>query len=100
MKSSSLTSIVAALLLALPFSAFAFDNKDVLKMQKAGLSEDTILAAMQKERGEFDTSTDALIELKQAGVSEKIIQKMIATKSGGTSAADTSSSSSSSPSSV
>ena len=100
MKSSSFPSVIAALLLALPFSAFPFDNQDVLKMQKAGLSEDTILAAMQKERGEFDTSTDALIELKKAGVSEKIIQKMIASQSGAASSADSSSVSSSASSSV
>jgi hypothetical protein len=53
------------------------NNKDVIKMQKAGLSEETILAAMQKEKAEYDTDTDALIELKTAGVSDKIIQTMI-----------------------
>lgn len=78
MKSSFFSPVLAALIFALPVSVLALDNKDILKMQKAGLSEDTILAAMQKEGGEYDTGADALIQLKSAGVSEKIIQKMIA----------------------
>ncbi len=57
------------------------NNNDVIKMQKAGLSEETILAAMQKEPADYDTSVDALITLKGAGVSEAMIQKMIALKS-------------------
>lgn len=85
MKTSFSPLRLFAVLLALPLSAFALDNKDILKMQKAGLSEETILAAIQKERGEFDTGADALIELKSAGVSEKIIQKMIAAQPGGSS---------------
>jgi len=65
------------LLLALPLSVAAMNNADVVKMHKAGLSEDTILAAMQKEKPEYETGTDALIALKSAGVSEKLIQAMI-----------------------
>jgi hypothetical protein len=90
MKTSFSSAVLAALVLALPVSVLALDNKDILKMQKAGLSEDTIIAAMQKERGEFDTGTDALIELKSAGVSEKIIQKMIAAQPGGPAASGSS----------
>src|SRR5687767_10888722 len=70
------------LVAALPCFAAGMNNKDVIKMQKAGLSEETILAAMQKETPDYDTSTDALIDLKSAGVSDKIIQKMITMKSG------------------
>ena len=67
----------AGLLGVLPLTLAAMNNADVIKMQKAGLSEETILAAMQKEKAEYTTDTDALIELKTAGVSEKIIQTMI-----------------------
>jgi hypothetical protein len=100
MKTRFTSPLIAVLVLALPLSALAFDNQDVLKMQKAGLSEDTILAAMQKEKAEFDTGTDALIELKKAGVSEKIIQKMIALQSGGPAASSAPSSSESFSSAV
>lgn len=66
--------------LIMPLIAVAMNNSDVVKMSKAGLSEDTILAAMRKETPEYDTSTDALIALKGDGVSEKVIQQMIALK--------------------
>lgn len=72
------------------------NNKDVIKMQKAGLSEATILAAMQKEQAEYNTDTDALIELKEAGVSEKLIQAILKRQSGGS----VSSTSSSAPASA
>lgn len=80
--------LVSILFAALP--AAAMSNKDVLKMQKAGLSEETIIVAMQKEKPEYDTSPDALIELKSAGVSEKVIQKMISLQSGGAGGAESS----------
>jgi len=82
MKRSVLSLAFTGLLLALPLTLAAMDNKDVIKMQKAGLSEETILAAMQKEKPDYDTGTDALIELKEAGVSEKVIQTMIRLRSG------------------
>ena len=100
MKLSFSSAAFAALVLALPLSVLALDNKDILKMQKAGLSEDTIIAAMQKERGEFDTSTDAIIELKTAGVSEKIIQKMLATQPGASASVSAPSSADSAPASA
>ena len=83
MKRSLLLLALAGYLSALPLTASAMDNKDVIKMHKAGLSEDTILTAMQKEKAEYETGTDALIELKSAGVSERIIQGMIKLQSRG-----------------
>lgn len=73
---------VLALLLGLsaPPTVRAMNNADVIKMSKAGLSEDTIIAAMKREKPEYDTGTDALIALKTEGVAEKIIQQMIALK--------------------
>ena len=96
----SVLSLVFAGLLALPLTLAAMNNKDVIKMQKAGLSEETILAAMQKEKPEYETDTDALIELKSAGISEKVIQTMIRLQSPSASASASSSASSSSSSST
>ena len=42
-------AVLTVLSFALPLVAAAMNNNDVIKMQKAGLSEETILAAMQKE---------------------------------------------------
>ncbi|MES2697707.1 MAG: hypothetical protein V4773_29860 [Verrucomicrobiota bacterium] len=78
MKRTITCLILSAFAMALPFTAAAMNNKDVIKLQKAGLSEETILAAMQKEAPEYDTSPDGLVALKTAGVSEKVIQKMMA----------------------
>lgn len=77
MKPTVLSFICVGLLGALPLRLAAMNNNDVIKMQKAGLSEETILAAMQKEKPEYDTGTDALIELKNSGVPEKIIQAIL-----------------------
>lgn len=81
MNRTNLLRHFSLLLVALPLSLAAMDNKDVIKLQKAGLAEETILAAMQKERADYDTSPDALVQLKSAGVSEKVIQKMMALQS-------------------
>jgi hypothetical protein len=72
----------SALAFVLPLTAPAMTNKDVVKMQKAGLSEQTIISTIQKEKPEYDTSPDAIIELKSAGVSENVIQKLLALQSG------------------
>jgi hypothetical protein len=85
MKRSVLSLAFTGLLLALPPCLLAMNNKDLLKMHKAGLSEETILAAMQKEKPEYETDTDALIELKTAGVSEKLIQTMLKLQTSGSS---------------
>lgn len=77
MKRSVLSQTITGFLIFLPLTMAAMNNQDVIKMQKAGLSEDTILTAMQKEEPEYDTGVDALIELKKAGISEKVIQTML-----------------------
>jgi hypothetical protein len=72
--------LVASLALALPLATMALTNKDVIKMQKAGLTDETILLSIQREPADYDTSTDALIELKSSGLSEKVIQQMITSR--------------------
>lgn len=64
------------------FSASAMKNEDVIKMTKVGLAESTIIVAIEKEPAEYDTSVDGLIELKKAGVSDAVIQKMVAAGKG------------------
>ena len=55
-------------------------NDDVVKMFGAGLTESTIVQVIQKVPANFDTSPDALIKLKQQGVTAKIIEAMVATR--------------------
>ena len=53
-------------------------NSDVVAMVKAGLSEDIILSAMDAQATNFDYSALALVDLKNQGVSAKIMDAMLA----------------------
>lgn len=55
-------------------------NDDVVKMFGAGLSEGTVVQVIQKAPSNFDISPDALIKLKQQGVTSKIIEAMVAAR--------------------
>ena len=55
---------------------------DVIKLSKAGLSDDTIIQQIKRKNQHFDLSTDQLIQLKDAHVSERVIQVMIDPMSG------------------
>jgi hypothetical protein len=50
---------------------------DVIKLSKAGLSDDVIIAQIKKRPQPFDLSTDQLIQLKSAHVSDRVIQAIM-----------------------
>jgi len=56
-------------------------------MVRGGLSEATVLQAIDGAEPAFDTSTDGLIRLKQGGASDAVIQRVIARQSGAPAAA-------------
>ena len=53
-------------------------NADIKQMVAAGIGDDTIVVVIRSRRCEFDTSVDALIDLKNANVSQRIIGLMLA----------------------
>jgi hypothetical protein len=53
-------------------------NEAVVAMVKAGLGEKLVLAKIKASPGRFDVRTDALIRLRAAGVSDRIIEAMMA----------------------
>jgi hypothetical protein len=53
-------------------------NEDVLQMVKAGLAEGVIVAAVQSNPANYDTSLTALIDLNKQGVSAKVQEAMLA----------------------
>jgi len=53
-------------------------NDDVVQMVKGGFDETTTIAAIDAADTNFDTSVQALLALKAAGVSEKVISAMLA----------------------
>jgi hypothetical protein len=54
------------------------NNDSVIKMAKAGLSDDVIITTINASAGTYDTSPDGLVALKQSGVSDKVIAAIIA----------------------
>ncbi len=62
----------------------ALNNDAVIKLAKAGLSDDVIVATINASPGNYDTSADSLVALKQAGVSDKVISAVILKSAGGT----------------
>jgi hypothetical protein len=73
-------------ILAIAFLAFspllfaqqALNNDSIIKLVKGGLSDDLIISTIQAKAGTYDTSTDGLIALKAAGVSDKVVAAMLA----------------------
>jgi hypothetical protein len=72
------------------FLAFAFllsaqetlTNDSVAKMVKAGLGEGLIVSMIQNQPGKYTLTPDAMVKLKQQGVSDKVLGAMVAKGSG------------------
>jgi hypothetical protein len=78
-----LLGVILALMLAafLPTRARAqaaapLTNDDVIKMVQAKLPDAVVVAKIKSSPCNFDTSADTLIKLKQAGVSDVVLQAM------------------------
>ncbi len=59
-------------------------NEDIIRMAKVGFGEALIVAKIETSATDFDTSLDALVALKEAGVGDGVIAVMV--KTGGASA--------------
>lgn len=72
--------IAVGLLLAcaLLFAQQTMTNDSVIKLRQAGFSEELIVSTINRSAGSYDTSVDALIALKNAGVTNNEISAMIA----------------------
>ena len=53
-------------------------NADVVKMVQAGLSESVVVATIQSNPGNYDTSPDGLIALQKAGVTQNEMNAIVA----------------------
>jgi hypothetical protein len=80
-------------LVAVCFSAVvasAMNNTDVIKMVKAELDDDTVILAINAAKtAEFDTSANGLVELKNKGVSQNVIQAVLKKQGAGEDVAET-----------
>ncbi len=81
MKRSMMLFFCVAVLLSLPLLATAqqaLNNEAIVKLVKAGLSEDLIVGMVNNQPGNYSLGADDVIALKQAGVSDKIIAAIVA----------------------
>jgi hypothetical protein len=73
-------SFIAILLLSfcsLVVAQQALNNDSVIKLTKAGLSDDLVVSTINASPGAYNTSADGLIALKKAGVSDKVIAAIL-----------------------
>lgn len=52
-------------------------NDSIIRMAKAGLSDDLIVDTIQNQPGQYTTDANSMIALKQAGVSDRVITAMV-----------------------
>jgi hypothetical protein len=78
--------LVCLVLLLCPvlFAQEMMTNDSVIKLLKAGLSEDLVVTTINSSPGKYDTSANALIALKKAGAGDKVVAAMILKASGAT----------------
>ena len=60
----------------------AMTNEEVVSLATAGLNSSVIVNKIRTSKSNFDTSTDALIKLKKAGIGDDVINAMLEAKSG------------------
>ena len=72
-----LASIVLSVVSTICLAQQALTNDAIIKMLKAGLSDDLILQTINTQPGNFSTSGADLVALKQAGLSDRIIGAML-----------------------
>ena len=70
--------LILFLLVVNVFSQEVLTNQSVIKMVKAGLSEELILNVVKQQTSAFSVGSTELVELKMAGVTERLITAMIA----------------------
>jgi len=69
--------LIAGLAVCISGQTKKLNNDDVLKMEKAGLDESTIVKAIESTPGEYDTSADGLIALKSGGASGAVLAAIL-----------------------
>src|SRR5688572_14255818 len=80
--------LISAVCLGASLNAFAqpetLTNNDIVSLVKAGLSTSIIVNKIRTSKTDFDLTTDGLIGLKQAGVTDEVVGAMFESKNGKT----------------
>src|ERR1039457_1156546 len=70
-------SLLTLLCFAISSGQEPLNNESILKMVKAGLSEDVIANLVKTQPARYAVTPDQLIELKAAGVPDKVVAAMV-----------------------
>ena len=70
-------SLVLVAISTLLVAQQSLNNDAVIKLVKAGLSDDLIVSTINAQPGTYDTTTDGLIALKTAGASDKVVSAIV-----------------------
>ena len=72
---------ILLLLFCFTFNAFSqsetLTNNEIILMTRAGLSKELIVRKINDSNGKYDTSAQALIDLKKSGVADEVIALMM-----------------------
>ena len=74
--------VMTLCLAGVSFGQEVMTNDEVIALSKAGLSSSIIVDKVRTSKSNFDLTTDGLIKLKQAGISDDVVSAMLAAKSG------------------
>jgi len=74
----SFFAVVLVLFAPLLIAQQSLNNDSVIKLCKAGLSDDLIVSTVNASPGVYDTSANGIIALKNAGASDKVITAVVA----------------------
>src|SRR5579863_7598339 len=77
------TVVIAIVIGCLGNAQEALTNDSVVKMVKAGLSEDVILSMVRTQPGKYTVAPEQLIDLKSAGVPDRVVAAMVEKGSNG-----------------
>lgn len=77
MKKLALAAALVLVSLNNPALAETLDNAKVVELLNLGLGDEAVIAKIKATEGNYDISTDALIELKKAGASSAVIAAVI-----------------------
>lgn len=82
-----LITLAFAVLCPVLIAQQALNNDAVLKLVKAGLSDDLIVSTINASPGTYDTSANGLIALKNGGASDRVVSAIVLKASGAAPAA-------------
>jgi hypothetical protein len=76
-RKNILAVVFLALCSLLLIAQQAMDNDAVIKLVKAGLSDDLIVTTINSSAGVYDTSANGIIALKTAGASDRVVSAIV-----------------------